>query len=274
MRKNKNLKLIVISLTIFFFIILGISLIDQSEKSNLVMSYDFEDDEIGAYPNGFVGVLRDTNYTRVIYLDEIHGQVVEIRYLEEPPFNPIIGGGMEFNALFGLTAAGTVEFDIYVLHAKRIYIDICQTDVEYDYRDDIAIRMPLSTTDDYIAIMDDEGEYERVKSFSTKVWYHFKIEYDIEIGWSLWIDHVIESHSLPFYQDPPYMCQLYFATYELGQIFYVDNVKITLEQPSDYIYPLDVYIPIIILISLSMVILFYHFKSSKLKRKTTTKRRK
>lgn len=271
MKSNKSLKLMMISLIFPLLIILGILLIDQSEKSNLMTLYDFEDDDIESYPKGFVGVWRDTNYTRVIYLGETYGNVVEIRYLDEPPLNPLDNGGLEFNTLFRLSSKGTIEFDIYVLFNKRIAIDIVQTDGEYDVNDDIVIRIGNSNEKD-IRIMTGDGVYQIVKSFSTKVWYHFKIEYDIEIGWSLWIDNVIESYSLPFYQDPPYFCQLYFATYELGQVFYVDNVKITLDQLTDPIYPLDVYIPIVIVMFLSMIFLFYYFKISALQRKTTTKR--
>lgn len=264
MRKDKSLKLIAISFIVPLLIILSITLIDQSERKNLVTLYDFEDDQIGDYPKGFVGVLRDTEYTRVINFDETHGNVVEIRYLKANIINPIeIYGGVEFNTLFGLTDKGIIEFDIYGLFHKKINIDVCQTDGEYDYRDDIVINIRASGN---IAIRDND-QYREVKRFVTENWYHFKIQFDIEKGWILWInDDVIQFNRYTFEEQPPYFCQLYFATYELGNVFYVDNIKIILDQPPENIYPLDVYIPIIIIIFLSMIVLVYFFKFSKLKR--------
>lgn len=225
-KKTKHGKIMLV-LSIPIVIIIAMLVVRGLEETQNGFHYDFEDDKTGSYPKGFVGIWRDTEYTRVVYWDEIHGNVVEVRYLEEPPLNPIIGGGMEFNTLFGLITAGIIEFDIYALSAQRINIDICQTDAEYDFRDDIVIRMPLSSTNDYIAIRNGEGKYERVESFSIKIWYHFRIQFDIETGWRLWINNkLIKFNEYTFEEQPPYFCQLYFATYELGQVFYVDNVKI------------------------------------------------
>jgi len=219
---------ILIILSIPILIISAMFVIREIENTQTIYYYDFEDDKTGSYPKGFIGVLRDTDYTRVVYFDEIHKNVVEINYFEEPSYNPVIGGGLEFNTIFRLTKRGIIEFDIYIIYNKRINIDICQTDGEYDIIDDIVIRMPFSSTQHHIAIMNEEGVYEEIKSFSISRWYKFKIEFDVDIGWALWIDGALQSSRIGFYQDPPYMCQLYFATYELGQVFYVDNIMINI----------------------------------------------
>jgi len=269
MRTNKNLKLIVISLIIPLSIILGILLFDyQSEGTSHTYSYNFENDEVGSYPTGFVGNWRDTKYTRVIYFDEIHKNIVEVRYLEEPPINPIIGGGMEFNTLFKLTTSGIIEFDIYLLYNKKVGIDICQSDAIYDNDDDIDIHL---NGDRSITIKDEFGNHKQISSFSTQKWYHFKIEFDIN-KWSIWIDETLQQADIRYYQKPPYFCQLYFATYDLGQIFYVDNIEITVNEFSN-LYSWDRYIPIFIVILLSVIILFYYFKFSKTKTKTISNKR-
>jgi len=173
--------------------------------------------------------MRDIDYTRVVYFDEMHKNVVEVRYLIPNIINPIENyGGVEFNTIFRLTKKGIIEFDIYILYNKKICIDICQTDGEYDINDDIVIRIPLSSTNRYIAVLNEVGVYEEVNSFSTSKWYHFKIEFDVSVGWVLWIDNVLRSGRIGFYRDPSYICQLYFATYELGQVFFIDNVKISI----------------------------------------------
>lgn len=231
MAKNKKYGKVILVLIIPIVIVMAILAVKRLEEAQNVFYYDFEDDKTGTYPGGFVGVLRDTEYTRVVYFDESHRNVVEIRYLEEPPFNPIIGGGMEFNTLFGFTTAGIIEFDVYLLYNKRVNIDICQTDAEWDtehYKDDVVIRMPFSIDFRYIAIMTEEGVYENVEPFHTSKWYSFKIEFDLE-SWRLWINNdLIQSNRIGFIRTPEYFCQLYFATYELGSVFYVDNVKISI----------------------------------------------
>ena len=228
--KKSERNIIIICVVIFTSIILGVVIIDRIEELQNIFYYNFEDDKIGSYPDGFVGNLRNTDYTRVVYWDEIHGNVVEIKYLEEPPLNPIIGGGMEFNTLFGLTKKGVVEFDIYIESiVNRIYLDICQTDVEYDYRDDVALRM---TTKDglNILVVNEYGILEEISTFSLKGWYHFKIKFNVETGYDLTIiktlgTEVFSGH-FDFFYKPQYFTQVYFATYTLGTVFYVDNIRI------------------------------------------------
>ncbi len=277
MRTNKNLKLIIIATIISLSIILGLSLTDQIEKNISTYSYNFEDDDVGSYPNGFVGVLRDIDYTRVIYFNELYGNVAEIIYLDEPPINPLDNGGLELNTGFNKATEGIIEFDIYVESiVNRIYIDICQEDIIYDYRDDVAIRM---TTKDglNIIIVDEWGTLEKISTFNVKGWYRFRIEFNIETGWDLTITNLsnmkIFQNHFDFFHKPEYFSQLYFSTYTLGTTFYVDNILITTTQFANQVYPLDIYIPFIIIIILIISVLFYYFKISKSKIKITSNKR-
>jgi len=221
-KKEKKINIIILSTSIFIFIILGVVIYDEIEKLSNSYFYDFEDDEIGSYPSGFVGNFRDTSSTKVIYFDDIHKNVVEVKYLEEPPHNPLDYGGMEFNTLFGLTESGIIEFDVYLLTNDGFGIDICQSDSEYDSADDIQINFD----DGDIRIFNGFGAYNKISTYSTKKWHHFKIKYNLD-EWSIWIDNNLKKENIKYYRNPPYFCQLYFSTYVLGQVFYVDNIRIT-----------------------------------------------
>ena len=207
---------------IFTPIILGIWLFDRMEELQKTYLYDFEDDKVGSYPDAFVGNLRDTDYTRVVYFDDTYKNVVEVNYWQEPPYNPLEYGGMEFNTLYGLTLSGIIEFDIYLLSYKKVNIDICQSDPIYDSDDDITINFQADRS---IVIKDENKNYKQISLFSIRKWYHFKIEYNVD-EWKIWVNGKLEQTNIKYYLEPPYFCQLYFATYDLGQVFYVDNIKI------------------------------------------------
>ena len=74
------------------------------------------------------------------------------------------------------------------------------------------------------------GSLEVISSFRLKKWYHFSIKFDISTGWNLSILALGTNinKQFQFYQQPLYFTQLYFATYVLDSLFYIDNVMITL----------------------------------------------
>ena len=150
-------------------------------------------------------------------------------------------------------------------------------DVLYDYRDDVAIRM---TTKDglNILVVNKYGILEEISTFSLKGWYHFKIEFNIETGYDLTIIKILGtevfSGHFDFFRKPEYFTQLYFATYTLGTTFYVDNIIIILEQPANPVYPLDVYIPIIIISFMGIITIILFIKFPKLENKKYSKKRR
>lgn len=230
MKNNKNLTLIIIALMVPLSLILGMLLFNEIEKLQNVYFYDFEDDKLGTFPDGFVGVGRNVSLTSVVYFDEIHSKVVEVRYLIPMDLESIwiIYPGVELNTLFQLTKVGVIEFDINMLYYKRMCIDICQSDVGYDPIDDIRIWIGYSTGGRDISIINENGGRQYLCDFLTQTWYHFKIEFDIDVGWNIWIDNKLYKEDIKWQQRPSYFCQLYFATYELGQVFSIDNVRITM----------------------------------------------
>ena len=193
--------------------------------------YDFEDDKLGSIPSEFTGTGRRFEEVQVVQWDKLdghYGKVVEIGYFKERELF-----GTEFSILFEKSTKGIVEFDIYVENVvNRIYLDLCQEDVIYDYRDDVAIRMWNSGRLNIWAL-NEIGSLGEISAFHLKRWYHFKIEFDTETGWDLLIVGYLEYDTFnhfQFYRQPEYFSQLYFATYVIGSKFYIDNVKIGLNE--------------------------------------------
>lgn len=179
--------------------------------------YDFENDEIGAHPSGWSG--WDWDGTEVIAweTDESHGQVAELANRD--------GDGVELATRFKKAKRGIIEFDIYCDYDERVNIDVTQLTEEYTVLDDICIHLG---SDGEITMRDGNGIWTKISRFSAEKWYHFKIEFNLN-DWRLWIDGNDESIGYNFnhYEEPPYFCQLYFATYIENNRFYVDNVEIT-----------------------------------------------
>ncbi|KKL03898.1 hypothetical protein LCGC14_2621550, partial [marine sediment metagenome] len=103
-------------------------------------------------------------------------------------------------------------------------------------------------------------------------------EYEINTWYSIRIDFTRENFLLTINGDPlgvfnypkynpPYFASLYFITMATSRIFkfYVDNVKITLSQPIDYIHPANIFFLMLIPIS---VIGFYFLSKRKRKVKS------
>lgn len=224
----KKMVIIVISFSILFTVFFYLDYLNNKTQSEYF--YDFEGDTINSFPKGFVGVGRiDTTKVVAWNLDDGHkGKVAQIVYLEENPYDYT---GTELNTLFNKATKGFISFDIYFVEELGIAIDVCQEDPIYDRKDDISIRItygdpPLFT------VVDSFNNIKEMSSVKLLKWYHFEIEFNCERNeWSIEIyskTRLLSSKNLNFYIQPLYLCQLYFATYKLGNKFYIDNVNISL----------------------------------------------
>ena len=185
--------------------------------------YDFESDVIGEHPEGWSGLGWDGTEVITWERDKIHGQVAEVMNRD--------GDGVEVATRYKKAESGVIEFDIYCVYIdQRIGIDITQLTQNYDSEDDICIS--LGGSDGIIAIRDGDKNFARVSSFSAEKWYHFKVEFNMDY-WELWIDGehmlVYGGYYINYYELPPYFCELYFSTYEDDNVFYIDNVEITVD---------------------------------------------
>ena len=225
---KKRMIIIVIIFTIIVTSVITYSYSNQIENSVADLPfayevvYDFEDDIIGEHPEGFSGWSWDG--TEIIDLkDGTHNKVAEVANRD--------GEGVELATRFKKAVEGIIEFDIYLGYDEIVNIDICQTNEDYDSKDDICIHLGV---DGYITIKDGIGRFVKVLSFSEDTWYHFKIIFNLEY-WELWIDgnRITDDYqrnlfyNFNHYEEPPYFCQLYFSTYMEDNQFYVDNIEIT-----------------------------------------------
>ena len=200
-------------------------------------SYDFEDDIIGSFPKGFVGIGRPTKYTKVVEWnrDDGHkGKVVEINQLDRIYLDKIDYSGIELNTVFSKATKGFISFDVYVVNNLGVAIDICQEDLVWNKSDDICIRIGYEGHP-YIWVRNSEGRLENIMVLPLILerWYNFKINFDTEKNeWDIEVYNkdmtLMAKGNFRFYIQPTHICQLYFAAYTLGGIFYIDNVVISL----------------------------------------------
>ena len=197
--------------------------------------YDFENDAVNSFPTGFMGIGRVVEHTRVVSwnLDDGHkGKVMYISYLDRIFLDEVNYSGIELNTLFNRANDGRISFDIYLMHRDMgIAIDLVQEDLIWNNTDDICLRVGDST---YISARNEDMHLEKIseKALTTNVWYTFIIDFNCRDNeWTISIydkTSLIGSNSFKFNVQPLYFSQLYFATYELGNEFYIDNVRISL----------------------------------------------
>ncbi len=223
-KKNKKNDVRVIFLISFIIVSLGLAywyLRASSNNTNTITYfYDFENDEIGLFPSGsWRGTRWDgTEIIKWRNENEGFGKVAEIMNRD--------GDGVEFAIRFTDSKKGVIEFDIYGDVSKEFTVHICQEDAVYNPIDDIIIRLGTEIK------VTDVGVYRRLGSFTTDTWLHLKIEYDVDSDWHLWIDDVSldNNQGFGYINQPSYMSQIYFYTFESSNRFYVDNVEITVKE--------------------------------------------
>ncbi len=220
-RKKRNRNFLIIGfISISFGLFATFWYSRTSLKSQDEIFYDFENEEIGSFPSGWRGTRWDgTEIVRWREESEGFGKVAEIMNRD--------GDGVEFANRFNDAKVGIIEFDIYGDTTKHFVVHICQTDAEYNPIDDIIIRFRDSgiTTKD-------RGVYKKVLGYIINKWYHFRIAFDVDDDWHLWIDgvNIDNNFGYEYLQKPPYFAQLYFWSFELNNRFFVDNVKITVKE--------------------------------------------
>ena len=229
LRGRMQFLFVAILISINILLIAGIQIYDRQTE----YFYDFENDVVDSFPKGFVGVGR-INTTKVVEwnVDDGHkGKVVQIAYLEENPYDY---AGTELNTLFTKSTEGIISFDIYLKCFLSVAIDICQEDMVWNKTDDICIRMPQW---DYVEVISVRNELGRIENITNSLellqWYHFIIYYNcIRNNWNVVVYDedmkMFGEGGFDFSVQPSYMCQLYFATYKLSNEFYIDNVRISL----------------------------------------------
>lgn len=235
-KKKFGYKELIVVLISFLFLLIIYSYVNIKQNETEYF-YDFESDVTGTFPKDFVGVGRVTEHTSVVDwdLDDGHdGKVVYISYLDRIYLDKVNYSGIELNTLFNRANDGYISFDIYFIHrGLGIAIDICQEDPIWNNTDDICIRIAYESV--YVSARNEDGALEKIseKSLLTNVWYHFTIEFNCqENEWVISIydnGGLITNNNFKFNIQPSYLCQLYFATYVLGNEFYIDNVYISLE---------------------------------------------
>lgn len=190
--------------------------------------FDFENDTIGEFPEGWSGTSWDG--TQVIYFSD-QVWIWDTPYSMVPVQNKVAevknrdGEGVELATRFKKSKTGIVEFDIYCNYDKKVGIDLTQMTSEYTHLDDICISLGVKGL---ITIQDGRNIHIKVSRFEIKTWYHFRIEYNL-VDWKLYIDgrDTTLGYDFTHYETPPYYCELYFSTYEIDNSFYIDNINIT-----------------------------------------------
>jgi len=236
-RKNIFLYKIALVISIITFSLFLVTYISVYNINSTEYFYNFEDDEINSFPNGFVGVGRSTVHTKVVewlYNDGHKGKVVQISYLDTIYTDEVDYAGIELNTLFSKAHDGFISFDIYLMEELKIAIDVCQEDPIWDSKDDICIRFSYLSLGD-IAVRNEFRFLENITSSALELrqWYHFEVNFNCQKNeWDIKVYNknaiLIGIGSFRFFRQPSYLCQLYFATYAFGNEFYVDNVYISL----------------------------------------------
>jgi len=248
----------------------------------------FEDQILGVFPAGWVSIVNPFNVMVVLDGDN---KVMEVSSAGSEDVT-------EIQKKFKRTTEGTIQCKIKIQDTNtRFVIHITQLDREYDPYDDIIIAfleagIYIVGEENIITLEDDLSFWERLillnddvswaideqsledsvplMRYELNLWYSIKIEFNKE-RFLLTINEVLlGAFDYPRYNSP-YLTGLYFVSFatQYNFKFYVDDIKITISNPVDYIHPLNIFSMFLMIFFLSMIILCY-FNFSKLKRKTTT----
>lgn len=275
--KKKNVLLII------SFILLSIPIgMFLYHTNKPVFSYNyihdnFEDQIVGLFPMGWLSVVHPFNVKVVL---DGNNKVMEVRDTSSNDVTEIV-------RRFKKTSIGVIECDVKPLDIETgFFIHIPQTDKEYNPFDDIIIAFSkgevyvigeaniltlentdpsffdqfLLSTDDEIWLIDEWklGEFDSIMDYEANVWYSIRIDFTRE---SFLL--AINGNSLGEFQyprlSPPYFASLYFWSFITPKDFkfYVDNVKITLIQSVDYMHPMNIFLLLVIPISIIGFYLLY-----------------
>ena len=232
---------------------------------------NFEDQIVGLFPMGWISLVNPWN-VRVVY--DNGNKVMEV----ESSTTDVT----EVTRRFKKTSNGIVECKVKMLDVNgRFVIHLTQLDREYNPYDDIIIafidggiyvvgedNIIVSVDGDSWA-MDEQGLENSVPlmAYTINVWYSVRIDFDRE-DFHLSINgNSLGVFSYPKYNSP-YFTAVYFVSFMTSSTFrfYVDNVKITISKPVDYIHPANIILIMIILISAVSFYILYKKRGSRYKK--------
>ena len=185
----------------------------------------------------------------------------------------------EVTKRFKKTSSGVVECKVKMLDVNgRFVIHMTQLDREYDPYDDIIIAFLdggvhvvgedniIASVDGTSWAMDEQGLENSVPlmAYTINVWYSVRIDYDRE-DFHLSINgNSLGVFNYPKY-NPPYFTAVYFVSFMTSNVFrfFVDNVKITISNPVDYIHPANIILLLVIIISIITIIYFFKKRRGK-----------
>ncbi|KKM86823.1 hypothetical protein LCGC14_1275120 [marine sediment metagenome] len=242
---------------------------------------NFDDQIPGFFPLGWLSAVKPFN---VKVVSDNGNNVMEVR-----------GTNSEITEIvrrFKKTSEGIIEFYVKPLDITTGFaIHIPQLDKEYDPFDDIIIMflkggIYVVGGDDIIVLERPPSFWERlillndelswaidelnllntvpVMRYEANLWYPIRIDFTKENFLLAINGNALGTFNYPKY-NPPYFASLYFIAIATPSNFrfYVDNVKITLSQPVDYIHPANIILLMIIPISAVSFYILYKRKRGK-----------
>ncbi len=243
----------------------------------------FEDQISGLFPAGWFSAVNPLNIK--VTLDE-GNKVMEVRGISSQ-------GVTEIQKKFKRAIEGIIECKVKILDMNtRFVIHIPQADREYNPYDDIILSfieggiyvvgdeniIELETdpvfwerlimlNDDFSWAIDEQSleNSDPIATYIINSWYLIKIEFNRERFLLTINGDILGTFNYPRYK-PPYFTSLYFVSFatKYDFKFYIDNVSVNMISTTNYIHPLNIIIPILIVFFLFIIILSY-FKLSKSK---------
>ncbi|MFW9968747.1 MAG: hypothetical protein ACFFDF_01015 [Candidatus Odinarchaeota archaeon] len=280
--KKRNILLIVSLILISLPIIIFFYYTNKPIFSYNYIEDDFEDQIIGLFPMGWLSVVNPFN---VKVVSDNGNKVMEVKDTHSKDVTEIV-------RRFKKTSEGYIECKVEPLDVQSGFvIHIPQTDREYNPFDDIIIVfskgeiyvigedniLTLENTDPSIfdLLMPDHDEvwlidewtldnYDSVMSYEANIWYLIRIDFNREYFTLVINDDRLGVFDYPKY-NPPYFASLYFWSLITPRDFkfYVDDVKITLSQPVDYIHPANLIL--LLLIPIVFIVFYYLHKKKRYK---------
>ena len=273
MLKNKKIskkKLLLFGVLIIITVPIVMTLYHNNKP---IFSYNyiedtFEDQIPGLFPAGWISLVNPWN-VRVVY--DNGNKVMEVKSSTTDV--------TEVTKRFKKTSSGIVECKVKMLDVDgRFVIHLTQLDREYDPYDDIIIAfidggVHVVSEDNIIAsvdgdswAMDEQGLENSVPlmNYVINVWYIVRIDFDRE-NFHLSINgNSLGVFNYPKY-DSSYFAAIYFVSFMTSNVFrfFVDNVKITISNPVDYIHPANIILLVIIPVSVIVFYILYKRKRGK-----------
>lgn len=288
----KKLNLMIIGIFVIFTISTGVFLyyINQPIFTHNYIEDDFEDKIPGIFPAGWLSAVHPLN---VKVISDNGNNVMQIRDTGSDEITEVC-------RRFKKTSVGVIECRVKALDLQSgFFIHIPQRDTEYNPFDDIIIAFTNGNIyvigGDNIIILDEDDsfwsflrltnnetwlinewtleDFDPIAEYEINEWISVKIVFDRN-EFSLTINESsLGVFSYPKY-NPPYFASLYFWTFiETSSFkFYVDDVKITLSQPVDYIHPANLFL--LLLIPIFIIVIYITFQKRKQIYKGKSKQKK